>query len=342
MKRVDTLEFTPRLYRKAYSEGYVKLAEKAPELYAHAFRKTDTKVFIAGMTRWRRLGARAVTRKFLQFVEAFAPEVVICPHFLPLEAMGVYGAKHPNGPRVVCVVTDFEAHALWMEPAVDLYCVATPESKARLAARGISPRAITVTGIPVSQRFLHPRPAALLRKEQKLHPKLATLLVLAGGLGMGPLVETAASEIDKSGSARSRWLSLPEKMRRCGKSWPLKRFVIPMHVFGFVSNMQDLMTAADLIVTKPGGLTTSEALALGKPLLIVNPLPGQEAANSTIFSSSAAPRSKRTALRTRRTGWIAHVLDAATLRRMSLAAAALGKPQAADAVCRAVDRLLRR
>ena len=102
VRRVDILEFTPRLYRKAYSEGYVKLAEKAPELYAHAFRKTDTTAFSKNMTRWRRLGARAVTQKFLRFVDDFRPDAVICPHFLPLEAMGVYNSRKSNvqSPRL--------------------------------------------------------------------------------------------------------------------------------------------------------------------------------------------------------------------------------------------------
>jgi processive 1,2-diacylglycerol beta-glucosyltransferase len=338
IKRVDILEFTPRLYRKAYSEGYAKLAEKAPEIYAHAFRKTDTPAFAQHMTRWRRLGAKAVTQKFLKFVETFQPDVVVCPHFLPLEAMGVYNAAHAKKPRVVSVITDFEAHALWMEPVVDLYCAATPESKARLSARGIPSASITVTGIPVSQRFLNPRPAATIKEELKLDSKLSTLLVLAGGLGMGPLVETLR-EIDKTKHAH-QVLVVAGKNEALRMKLAAETFRHPTHVFGFVSTMQDLMAASDLIITKPGGLTTSEALALGKPLLIVNPLPGQEAANSDfLLEHGAAIKANRLEDLPYR---LDHVLNPERLRKMARAAALVGKPQAADAVCRAAARLLDR
>lgn len=339
VSRVDILEFTPKLYRKAYSEGYVKLAEKAPELYAHAFRKTDTPAFAAHMTKWRRLSARLVTHAFSRYLRDFQPDVVICPHFLPLETMGAYNASHEgHGPRVVGVVTDFEAHALWMEPAIDLYCVATPESKARLTARGVPAKRIVVTGIPVSQRFLKPRSAALIKKEQTLHPRLPTLLVLAGGLGMGPLVETLR-EIDKSAGAFQA-LVVAGKNEALRKRLAAERFRHPTRVFGFVTAMQDLMTASDLIVTKPGGLTTSEALALGKPLLIVNPLPGQEAANSDfLLEHGAAIKANRLEDLPYR---VDHLLGSAHLRAMARAAKAIGKPLAADAVCRAADRMLRR
>jgi hypothetical protein len=102
----------------------------------------------------RRRFAEHTNRKFVRLVNQFNPDVVLCTHFLPLEVLG--GVRSRNGARqpfVVCVVTDFEAHALWMEPVVDLYCVAADETKARLVARQVDQEKVAVTGIPIGARF---------------------------------------------------------------------------------------------------------------------------------------------------------------------------------------------
>src|SRR5262249_50714943 len=144
-------------------------------------------------------------------------------------------------------------------------------------ARGISSDKIHVTGIPVSRRFLKPLAQQKMRKRLGLKNQGPVLLVLGGGMGMGPLVETMA-ELD---AARPDF----QMVVVAGRNEALRRFLKPRRyqhpakIIGFASNMEELMAAANVIVTKPGGLTTSEALALGRPLLIANPLPGQEAAN---------------------------------------------------------------
>lgn len=335
LKRVDILDYTPRLYRKAYAEGYVKLAEKAPELYAHAFRKTDTLAFIKKAQTVRRFSARLMAGRFLKLVRRFRPDILLAPHFMPFEAMGSF--KGPGRPLVAAIVTDFEAHALWIEPCVDFYCVATEETKARLLSRGIKSSRVAVTGIPVSLRFAQPYSQSVLRKRYGLASSSPVLLVLGGGLGMGPLVETMKT-IDQLKEpfqvmvVAGRNETLLQKLRA-------RRYRHPVRVFGFVSNMEELMGACDLIITKPGGLTSSEALAIGKPLLIVNPLPGQEAANSDfLLERGAAAKANRLddlpfRLKT--------LLSPGRRRRMAQAAKKSGRPRAGEAVCRAVLAFMR-
>src|SRR5438477_3685429 len=122
LQRLDVLDFTPRLYRKAYVEGYVKLVEHAPDLWAHVFKKTDNPNLIRKLGRLRRTLAHLTTNKFARQLKKFKPQAVLCTHYMPLEIMGRFKAKSNRLPAVVTVsvVTDFEAHALWMEPAVDL------------------------------------------------------------------------------------------------------------------------------------------------------------------------------------------------------------------------------
>ena len=108
----------------------------------------------------------------------------------------------------------------------------------------------------------------------------------------------------------------------------------PTHVLGFSTNMHELMAVADLIITKPGGLTTSEALALGKPLFILNPIPGQEAANSDfLLEHGAAAKANRVEDLPYR---VAQLLGSKKLAEMGKLAKSLGRPNAAQAICREV------
>src|SRR5436190_14717795 len=155
VEHLDALDFAPRFYKKIYEKGYPKLVNHAPEVYGLAFRKTDNPARVKKLTRLRRTFAKLTTRPFVERLLASQPDAVICTHYLPLVVLG--GLKHKarrwRSPLNVCVVTDFEAHAFWMEPCVGLYCVAAEETKARLVARGAAPENVVVTGIPISAKF---------------------------------------------------------------------------------------------------------------------------------------------------------------------------------------------
>ena len=336
VRRVDVLDYTPRWYRKIYVKGYLKLIEHAPDLYAMMFRKTDNPLRIKELTAFRRRSSRMVAAKFVKELVAFQPEAVLAPHYLPLEILGGVLAKSRYraklNPFVACIVTDFEAHALWMEPCVNLFCVAAGATKARLVARGAADENVEITGIPIAARFSARVDAGAIQKQFGFKGAVPTLLVLSGGFGMGPVREIL-SELDKVERALQIIIV-------CGKNEKLRQQVSKVstrhatQVLGFATNMHELMAAADLILSKPGGLTTSEALAMGKPLLILNPIPGQEAANSDFLLEQGAAVKvncledlpfKLTSL-----------LDSKKLTLMSRAAQELGKPRAATSVCAAV------
>jgi processive 1,2-diacylglycerol beta-glucosyltransferase len=262
---------------------------------------------------------------------------VISTHFHPLEIMA--GLKMKSGqprPFNACVITDFEAHALWLDPAVDLYCVATEATRARLTAYGFDAQRVAVTGIPIGPQFSNKQSRAAACARFGLNPDLPGILLLAGGFGTGPLAEVL-QEIDRC--------SFPVRVLVvCGKNEALRqklttaKYRFPIQVFGFVGNMHELMTATDLVITKPGGLTTSEALAVGKPLLIFRPIPGQEAANSDFLLQQGA------AMKANRAADLPYCLEQALqpkqLAKLSRQARRLGRPQAAQTICQIVlDRL---
>jgi processive 1,2-diacylglycerol beta-glucosyltransferase len=239
-------------------------------------------------------------------------------------------------PLVVSIVTDFEAHALWMDACVDLYCVATEETKARLVARGATAANVVPTGIPISAKFLSKPDPRTVRKNYGLRDDQPVLLVLGGGFGMGPVAEILA-ELDKV-PGQFQTLVVTGRNEELRRKLATQTRRHPTHVLGFSTNMHELMAVADLILTKPGGLTTSEALALGKPLFILNPIPGQEAANSDfLLERGAAVKVNRVEDLPFR---IEKLLGSKKLAEMAKAAKSLGHPQAATAVCQEVLKRL--
>jgi processive 1,2-diacylglycerol beta-glucosyltransferase len=235
-------------------------------------------------------------------------------------------------PFVVSIVTDFEAHALWMENCVDLYCVAAEETKGRLVARGADPKSVLATGIPISGRFSAKIDARDVRSKMGLRDDQPILLVLSGGFGMGPVAEILGALDHVTQPFQTVVVTgRNEELRQQLAAQDRKH---PTHILGFASNMHELMAISDLIISKPGGLTSSEALALGKPLFILNPIPGQEAANSDFLLERGA------ALKVNRVEDLPFRLDQLLgnkkLAQLSRAAKGLGRPAAATQICREV------
>jgi processive 1,2-diacylglycerol beta-glucosyltransferase len=335
IEKIDLQTFFSPLHRKVYTDGYVQLIARAPELWGMLFKATDNPKLVRRMTALRRKFPPTSTKKFIRHVRQFKPHIVFCTHYLPVEILAKAREKWTGKkPFVVCVVTDFEAHALWMGEAVDLYCVAADETRARLVARGAPTENILVTGIPISGKFLSPPDAAGVRKRLGLRDDLPVLLVLGGGFGMGPVGEIL-HELDKVDRPFQTLVvaGRNEELRRELAAQDRKH---PTHVLGFVSNMHELMAVSELIVTKPGGLTTSEALAMGKPLCILNPIPGQEAANSDfLLERGAAAKVTRVEDLPYRLG---QLLGSKKLAELAAGAKALGRPTAAPDICREVLR----
>ncbi|PWU20988.1 MAG: hypothetical protein C5B50_02785 [Verrucomicrobia bacterium] len=363
--KVDLVKFFSAIHRKLYSDGYVTLVNHAPELWGYVFGKTDRPEAVRRLSKLRRLFPSKSRSRFAKHVQEFRPDVVLCTHYLPLETLekmrgkangerdsksrvgvgpatgerldGKWGRRGTSPilcPMVATVVTDFEAHALWMNGRSDVYFVAAHETRARLLARGAIAQNIVTTGIPVASKFASKIDLKAARREMGLRDDLPAVLVPSGGFGMGP-VGKIVDEVDKvDGSVQilvvtGRNEALRKELAKADRRHPTR-------VFGFVTNMHELMAISDLIITKPGGLTSSEALAMGKPLLIINPIPGQEAANSDfLLEHGVAAKVNRAEDIPFRLG---QFLGSKKLVEMGRAARALGRPDAARAICEEVVR----
>lgn len=284
----DILDFTPALFRRTYAEGYLRMVRRAPELWSYFYARSDRKV----RTPWRRQVRAAFnkvnTSLFLGYCEEVKPDLIVCTHFLPLELLSTRRSRHRDRVLFAGVVTDYAVHALWIFPNVPAYYVATGEGKRHMVRCGCPAARIHVTGIPVAPEFMSVEPAPAARARLGLDPRLPAVLVLSGGCGVGPTAELIAAFKDDAPACQLLVVAGANaalKRRAEAAAASLRR---PVKVFGFVNNMHDLMDAADLVISKPGGLTMAELMAKGKPLLAVDPIPGQEQRNAEYLLEAGA------------------------------------------------------
>jgi processive 1,2-diacylglycerol beta-glucosyltransferase len=286
VKHLDVLELVSPAFRKLYGDSYIKLVERAPLLWALLYQQTDRRESRSLFDRLRRHVERLNTRKLESEIARFAPDAIICTHFLPAELLARRIACGNTLPPVWVQVTDFDIHGLWLQSHMQGYCVATEEVAARLAARGIERSRIHVTGIAIMPQFSRAPSRAEAAAELGIDPAKLTVLAMSGGAGVGGienLVETAAAlprDLQIIALA-GRNAELLDRLGEIGARHPGRVVAL-----GFTRTIERAMAAADVAVTKPGGLTTSECLAMALPMIVVSPIPGQEERNADFLLES--------------------------------------------------------
>jgi len=276
----EVLRLTNPIFKRLYADLYLELVNKQPELLGWMYDALDRPWrFQKRRLALDRLNAGPLKR----LLRKSPPRLALCTHFLPAEIL--LHLRRKDGLRIPLgiVVTDLDAHALWLYRDVDWYFVAREETRVHLARLGIPEETIHVTGIPVHPAFAAPRPRREARLALGLDPELTTILVVAGGFGVGPVEAIVRQVRAVEGPA--------QVVAICGKNARLEARLralpagdgAPLRVVGFTREMAEWMAAADLFVGKAGGLSSSEALARGLVLVIVNPIPGQEERNADHF-----------------------------------------------------------
>jgi processive 1,2-diacylglycerol beta-glucosyltransferase len=328
---VDLLTLVSKEFRKLYAEQYIKLVEKLPQLWSLLYSKSDRPSRDSLLGRLKRAAERLNTRKLDGEIARLAPDAILCTHFLPAELLSRRRAAGKSLPPLWVQVTDFDVHALWVHPHVDHYCVASDEVAFRLADRGVPHGRIAVTGIPVMPQFSEPLDRVQCAAELGIHPEKFTILMMAGGAGVGALDELAARVLELPEDLQivalaGRNADLLKRLRALAKPHPGRLFPL-----GFTTTVERVMTACDLVVTKPGGLSVSECLAKARPMLLVSPIPGQEERNADyLLEAGAAVKAIDTATLVFKLGRL--LGDRARLEAMSEAAHKIARPDAAREV----------
>ncbi len=275
---IEVLKHTTPLFRKVYSDLYIELVNKRPEVLGWVYNSLDH----PWKFQKRRLAMDLLnTGPLVKLLKKARPSVALCTHFLPAELLVHLKKMKLIDFPIGIVVTDYDAHALWLFKDIDWYFVACDETKVYLEKLGIPPGSIHVTGIPIDPAFAGKLSRQDARRRHGLAPDMTTVLVSAGGFGVGPM-EMLIRSLDE--------VRTPVQMVViCGKNEKLKDDMAKLktrhakHVIGFTKEMDSYMAASDILVGKAGGLTSSEAFARGLVLVVVNPVPGQEERNSDHF-----------------------------------------------------------
>lgn len=338
---VDALDLARPLFKRAYGDGYLKLVEKAPGLFGALFELTDRPAPKRSVgDGLRRAVQRWGANQLADLVETGGWTAIVHTHFLAPELISAMRrAGRVTAPQLT-VVTDYDAHRIWAHDPTERYCVASSLAAASLRAHGVPAGAVQVTGIPVSPAFSTRVDRAAARRSFGLSGAYPVVVQASGGHGVGPVEETYRALLASTIPA--------EIVVVCGRNEAARRRVEAIRppgrhrvkVLGFTDRMRELMAAADLLVTKPGGLTVSEALACGLPMALINPIPGQEARNADyLLEYGAAVKANSTAALT---GKLEELLSAeARLPEMRRKAKALGRPRAAFDVARLALELSR-
>lgn len=328
----DALEYTNTLHKQFYSRLYEKLSAIAPNFLGWWYETSDDP--------WRADQVRLLldlphTLPMIKFIREWNPDAIVCTHFMPAGVVSHLLAQRKLDTHLSIVVTDYHFHAEWLCRAFHKYFVAQEEDREHMAWLGIPRERVHVTGIPIELDFGRRINRMAVLRRLGLSVERPVLLLTAGTLGLGP----AASVV-------RRLLEMPQDFQTvvvCGKNEELrdeveelvrgsrKKFV----VMGYTRQMRELMAVATLILSKPGGLTTAEALASGLPMVILDPVGGQEERNAEmLLERGAAIKCSEVTVLPFKLGQL--LADTRRLREMARNARRAGRPQAAAEIARLV------
>jgi len=273
VRLLDALKVAHSWFLSLYVRPYWWLLRRAPALWRRLFERRQTKLHRATAPRWV---FRRGCKRVLEQLKAFSPHLVIANEIGAVEIAALGKREGWFHAPILAVQTDFQTEPPWAQAEVDVYCVGSEEARSQLVHWGTSPNRILVCGIPTDPAFSLPLERGELRRALGLDVQRPVVLVMGGGMGPAPLDAIVQSlelcrfplqAVAVAGHDRSMRQAL-ERLRG--------RLTLDLHIFGWTDTVSDLMAAADLLITKPGGLTSAEALSAGLPMVVTHPIPGPE------------------------------------------------------------------
>jgi processive 1,2-diacylglycerol beta-glucosyltransferase len=328
----DSLDHTNVLHKQFYSTLYKKLSAMLPEFLGWWYETSDDP-WVAD--KGRLLIDLPQALPLINLVREFRPDVILCTHFMPAGVISWLISNGKLDARLGVVITDFHFHAFWITRAFNWYFVAQEDDKIHMEALGLPADRIEVTGIPVEPEFGNPVDVKAVLERHGLQPGRPTILLVAGALGMSPATAVVRQllQVDRDFQA----------IIVCGRNEEMQNEIVELlkdrpsdfRVLGYSKDMSDFMSVATILLSKPGGMTTAEAVACGLPMMILDPIGGQEERNADVLLEAGA------AVKCTEVTLVAHKLrrlldDPDRLRQMAQNARKLGRPNAASEIARIV------
>ncbi|MFT4216306.1 MAG: glycosyltransferase [Micropruina sp.] len=325
---IDILETTNEAFQKLYDDGYFALVDEAPWVVGWGYDSQDSPFKLAPLVQWwDQLNTTAVVRR----IRDYDPDVVICTHYLPARLVSLMLARRQLRASLSVVTTDYDFQGLWLTSPFNHFFVARDEAYEHMANLGVPRDRIRVSGIPVRHGLADHVDAAAVRKRFGLHPRLPIVLISAGASG-GSYTLNIVRQVRRSDQRF-------QAVVVCGRNQQLRGQIAEIvkndperfRVLGYTTEMADLMRISTLFVGKPGGLSSSECMAAGLPMAIINPIPGQEVRNADFLVEEGA------AVRCNYATTVGYKIDSlladhGRLRAMAANARRIGRPDAGHAV----------
>lgn len=282
---IDALEYITPVLKETISQGYLVSTKRIPKVYGKVYRLCEKRETENGKSSFIKITNSILAKKLVRFVENYEPDIIICTHVFAAMMVSYVANKIAGNIKTVGIVTDFTIHPYWEDTSMDYYVTATELLANQAEKKGIVREELVPIGIPINPKFAKKTEKSAARVVLGIDD-IRTVLVMSGSMGYGK-VGSMLKRLDMSN------LDF-QIVAICGYNDRLKRKIDNMnfrhkvHSFGFTDKVDLFMDAADCIITKPGGLTTSEAMAKGLPMIMANPIPGQEDRNVEFLLNNGA------------------------------------------------------
>lgn len=285
--KVNAITHTNPILGRVVNKAYIELIKKKPEIWEHIY---DNPEVIERTRSAREALHRFNMSKIRKLIEKESPDIVYCTQAFPCGLVADYKRTMKRRLPLIGVLTDHAPHSYWLYDDVDYYVVPSPGTGKRLREKGVPLEKIKVYGIPVDPKFRKSHKKDEMLREFGLDQGMHTVLIMGGSQGLGAMEEAVFSLANDPlheyqlvvVTAANK--GLYRRLRRCFPGGSGKN----VYVLPYVEEIDMLMEAADVIVTKAGGLTTAEAAVKNLPMVIVKPIPGHERMNADYLVSKGA------------------------------------------------------
>lgn len=294
---IDSLKLINTTMDKIISSGYEKSAKYTPKAWGGVYKMSDANI-VSKHEYKGNLFNTLLASKLKKLLKERKPDLIIGTHPFPMIALSTLKKKYPYRnafnsffvPPLISVLTDYTAHSTYIQDEIDYYIAGDEYVKEVLISEGVDGDKIKPYGIPVEKSFLEHREKSVVLEELGLAPDKFTVLLMGGSFGAGNIKDTLKEllEIDRDFQIiviTGRNETLKEKLEKSLEKHDIDKNI---SILGFTQDMNDILSAVDIIVSKPGGLTTTECLLKELPMIIPYYIPGQEEENMDFLSNCGA------------------------------------------------------
>ena len=333
---INSFNYTNPILERVINRAYMGVVKRTPEVWEYLY---DNPKVLRSTQKLRDAIHRFNASKLKALLDEYKPDAIVCTQAFPCGMIADYKKSLALEIPLVGVLTDYAPHSYWIYNNVDKYVVPSEESGRKLIDNGVDPHRVEAFGIPIDHKFEVRHDKEKLSKKLGIDSGIPCVLIMGGTQGLGPLKDVVRL---LDGSHLKMQIIIAsgtnKKLFRWLRSRRFRKKVMPL---AYATNMDELMSVATVIMTKPGGITTAEALAAGVPMLIISPLPGQEAMNTRfLLREGVAVKAESPEDAVVLLEELLYNKD--KLKTMSLKARSLAKPDSAVRIARLVLELVKR